>query len=332
MGDSVGGRERTVRDGVRRHAGIVRRVAKVTALVLAIIAASAVAIAAYHCASSPTLRDAVEVLVSGIDGPDEAFPGRDAIDILLMGRDADRDRHGRIVSTHGRTDTMILARVDFRGRRLNLLSIPRDTLVRIPGYRGKHRIAHANAYGGPGLAQKTVFDFLGVRPDYYVLLNFDSFEEAVDAIGGLEVEVDKQLDYDDDWGGLHIHLKRGRQVLNGKQAIGFVRYRQSNDGDVESDLVRITRQQEMLRAAKARLRDPSVAFRVARVSDMIYKDIECDLRPSQAACLARFLASLPESAVRMETLPAVNGGAVFVRPDMNAIGALLSEMFFENQE
>lgn len=289
-------------------------------------------ITGYYYISSRTFRDTLNTTIARTDTPERAFPGRSEVNILLMGRDLDRDRHGRIVHTRGRTDAMMLAHIDFKGRTASILSIPRDTLVHIPGYRGKRRVSYANALGGPELALDTIEEFLGVRPDHYVLVNFDAFEKAIDAIGGLEVTVDKQLDYDDNWGNLHIHLKPGRQLLNGDQCMGFVRYRQSNDGEGESDLVRIGRQQELIRAAQARLANPRVMFRVPRALDIIRNDIKGDLTHAQMVCLAKFLRSLPsDSGVRMETIPALNKSGIFVRADPEATKDLVSQMFFDNQ-
>ncbi len=327
MDDAVGTpRRRTLR---RRRIHI--NYARLFLLTLGLLAAVASGVAFYFYRSSPTVHDTVQVMLSGIDKPEEAFPGRDGVNILIMGHDVDRDRKGRIVDTPGRTDCMILARVDFRNRVVNMLSIPRDTLVRIPDYRGKRRISYANAYGGPKLSCETVTDFLSVEPDYYVLMGFEGFKKAIDMAGGLVIDVDKQLDYDDNWGNLHIHLKPGRQVLNGEQAIGFVRYRQSKDGDAESDFVRIKRQQEFFRAVKARLADPQVMFRAPKILDRIRTDTQSNLTPSQIACLAQFIRSLPQSAIRTETLPTQEGGGAFVRADMDATERLVREMFFDNQ-
>jgi LCP family protein required for cell wall assembly len=300
------------------------------ALVLAVSIGGAVT---YFYLSSRTVREAVGVIVSGTGTPEKAFPGKDNIDILIMGRDLDRDPHGRIVHTYGRTDVNMVAHVDFRNRRVNVLSIPRDTLVYIPGYPGKRRISYANAYGGSELAKDTIQQFLGVSPDYYILMNFDGFQKAIDAIGGLEVTVDKKLDYDDNWGGLHIHLQPGKQVLNGEQAMGFVRYRQSNDGDAESDFVRIGRQQSLLASAKRKLSSPGMIFKLPKALDAIREDMEGDLTPAQVMCLARFTGSLPqESAVRMETIPACGESKVFVRADMDATQELVRQMFLDNQQ
>jgi LCP family protein required for cell wall assembly len=287
----------------------------------------------YKYLTSRTFKEVVDTYATGKNNPFKAFPGKREINILLMGRDVDRDRYGRIVQTHGRTDAMMLVHVNFQDKSADILSLPRDTLVHIPGYRGKRRISYANALGGPELAVETVEQFLGVRPDYYVLVNFEAFEKAIDALGGLEVTVDKKLDYDDNWGNLHIHLMPGRQVLNGEQAMGFVRYRQSKNGDMESDFARISRQQELLRAVKAKLSNPSVLFRVPNVLDTIRDDIKSNLTSEQMVCLAHFLKNLQgNSKIRMETLPAINENGIFVRADVDATRHLVREMFFENKE
>lgn len=310
----------------------VKKAAKKFTFVILIIIACIGGMFAYQCWTSRALREVLDTYVSRTYDPSKAFPGRDEINILLMGRDVDRDRYGRIVHTRGRTDTMMLVHVDFRDKSADILSLPRDTLVHIPGHRGKRRISYANALGGPQLAVDTVADFLGVRPEYYVLVNFKGFEKAIDAIGGLEVTVDKRLDYDDNWGDLHIHLKPGRQVLNGEQAMGFVRYRQSKDGDMESDFVRISRQQELLRAVRTKLSSPGVLFKVPSVLDTIRNDVEGNLSSAQMLCLAHFLKNLAdESKIRTETLPATSGGGVFVRADLDATQDLVREMFFDNR-
>ncbi|MHB1457787.1 MAG: LCP family protein, partial [Armatimonadota bacterium] len=214
----------------------------------------------YCYSTSYTIRDTIGAIVTQSDKPENAFPGQNQINVLLMGRDLDRDNHGQIMKTRGRTDCMMLAHVDFKNQSLNILSIPRDTLVRIPGYRGKRRISYAHQYGGPDLAVETIQNFLGVTPDYYMMVNFDGFARTIDKIGGLEVVVDKKLEYDDNWGNLHIHLEPGKQVINGEQAMGFARYRKSNDGKGDSDLVRIERQQRLLSAMKSKLCKPGVVM------------------------------------------------------------------------
>lgn len=312
----------------RRRRSPIKRLLRALGLLCAVCAALVLGIFLVFYAKSPTARDAVHTLALRAHTPDKAFPGKQEVNILLLGRDLDRDDHGRIVHTRGRTDAMMLAHIDFRDRSANIISIPRDTLVHIPGYRGKRRISYANAYGGPTLAQDTIHEFLGVKPDHYALMNFQGFEKAIDALGGLDLTVDKQLDYDDNWGNLHIHLKPGPQHLNGEQAMGFVRYRKPNKGVGDSDFVRIGRQQELLRAARSKLSNPGVLLKVPTALDTVRQDMQGDLTPSQMMCLACFLKSLPaEGGLRMESLPALDGGGVFVRPDTVATAKLVREMF-----
>ena len=276
--------------------------------------------------SSPAVREAVSSAITGKLTPEKAFPGQATVNILLLGRDLDRDRHGNVVKTWGRTDTIILARFDFDEKTINMLSIPRDTRVRIPGH-GRHKINTAHAYGGPELVRRTVEDFLGVHPDDYVVVDFDGFEKAVDLVGGLILTVDKQLNYDDNWGNLHIHLKPGSQLLNGDQAIGFVRYRRSNHGDSDTDFERITRQQEFLRAAKAKLVQPTTILRLPGVLETVTPNMDSSLTYTQILALARFAKDVPRDKIRAETVPGTTN-RYCVRPDLEATRLLVREMFY----
>ena len=276
--------------------------------------------------SSPAVREAVSSAITGKLTPEKAFPGQANVNILLLGRDLDRDRHGNVVKTWGRTDTIILARFDFDAKTINMLSIPRDTRVRIPGH-GRRKINTAHAFGGPELVRRTVEDFLGVHPDDYVVVDFDGFEKAVDLVGGLVLTVDKQLDYDDNWGNLHIHLKPGSQLLNGDQAIGFVRYRRSNDGGADTDFERIARQQEFLQAAKAKLVQPTTILRLPHVLETVTPNMDSSLTYTQILALARFAKDVPRDKIRTETVPGAMN-RYCVRPDLEATRLLVQEMFY----
>ena len=276
--------------------------------------------------SSPTVREAVASAVMGRLTPEKAFPGRASVNVLLLGRDLDRDRHGNIVKTNARTDTIIMAHYDFGQHTISMLSIPRDTRVRIPGH-GRHKINAAHAYGGPELACQTVENFLQVHPDDYVVVDFDGFEKAVDELGGLDLTVDKVLNYDDNWGNLHIHLKPGPQHVNGDQAIGFVRYRKSKDGIGDSDMERIARQQEFLRAVKSKLMRPTTFVRLPQVLSAVEPHVNSSLTRTQMLALARFAKDVPAENMRAETLPSVEG-PVFVKADTDKTRTLVQEMFY----
>lgn len=160
------------------------------------------------------------------------------VNVLFLGTDAG--------GLEGNTDTVVLANVDPARRRVAALWIPRDTLVSIPGHR-EGKINAANPLGGPQLAVATVESFLDVRVDYYLVADLEAVARAIDELGGVEVEVPRDMHYDDPTQDLHIHLRRGRQVLDGRQALAFARFRHSPLGDIDR-----THNQQLLVAALMR--------------------------------------------------------------------------------
>lgn len=228
----------------------------------------------------------------------EAFPDQPALNLMIIGRDRDyNDRTDQILKSRARSDMLMVAHVDFVKNTISLLSIPRDTRAAIPGH-GTTKINAAHEFGGPALSEKVVRDTFGIPCDKYLALDFDGFEQAIDLLGGVDLTVDKKMDYDDNWGHLHIHLRPGLQHLNGQQAMGFVRFRHS-----DSDLIRTGRQQALLAALKTKLRSPQALAEIGPLLDTIDTHIDSDLSPVQKVALARFVHDTPQEQVRMETLP-----------------------------
>jgi len=131
---------------------------------------------------------------------------------------------------------------------MNILSIARDTRVKVNGKYMK--INALIGKGGEKMVIEMVEDITGLPVDYYVTLNFKGFREIVDTLGGVEINVPFDMDYDDPYQNLHIHLKKGKQVLDGKKAEQFVRYRKGNhngEGYEDGDLGRIKMQQLFMR-------------------------------------------------------------------------------------
>lgn len=164
--------------------------------------------------------------------------------VLLMGTDS------RGKSDRGRPDTIILAAANPKTQKVTLLSIPRDTYVEIAGRGKQDKINHAYNYG-TGTMLKTVEQFLDIPVDYYVIINFKGFEELIDELGGIEIDVEKRMVYHSS--DTHIDLQPGLQVLNGEEALGYARFRH----DAEGDLGRNRRQQQVIRA----LVDQTVSLR-----------------------------------------------------------------------
>ena len=228
----------------------------------------------------------------------DAFPNQTALNLMIIGRDRDYDdRTDQVIKSRARSDMLMVAHLDFAKNTISLLSIPRDTRVLVPG-RGITKINAAHQVGGPALSEKVVQNTFGIGSDKYLALDFEGFEQAINMLGGVDLAVDKKMDYDDNWGHLHIHLKPGSQHLNGQQAMGFVRFRHS-----DSDLVRTRRQQALIAALKTKLRSPEALAQIGPMLAMIDKHIDSDLTPAQEVALAQFTHDTPHQSVRMDTLP-----------------------------
>ncbi|SFQ24407.1 LCP family protein [Salibacterium halotolerans] len=166
-------------------------------------------------------------------------PNQDNVSVLFMGVD---DRDGEL---QGRTDAMILATFNREQGSVKMTSIPRDSLVDIPGH-GEDKITHANAYGGTDLAVKTVENMLNLPVDYYVKLNFQAFIEIINALNGVKVDVPFAFTEQDSEGNDGaISLDEGTQMLNGEEALAFARMRKQ---DPRGDIGRGDRQEQIISA------------------------------------------------------------------------------------
>jgi LCP family protein required for cell wall assembly len=156
------------------------------------------------------------------------------INVLVLGLDDDETR----------SDVIALINYNPIESKMKILSIARDTRVRVNGKYTK--INSLIGKGGEKLVVDMVEEITGLPIDYYITLNFKGFREIVDILGGVEIDVPFDMDYDDPYQNLHIHLKKGKQVLDGKKAEEFVRYRKGNhsgEGYEDGDLGRIKMQQ-----------------------------------------------------------------------------------------
>ena len=223
----------------------------------------------------------------------ELLVAKDKAMILIMGVDTREDDVGR-------SDTMMVAAVDPRKKQASLLSVPRDTRVHIEGY-GYEKINAAFMLGGRKLAQSTVEDFLGTPIDHYVMINNRAFKKVIDAIGGIDIDVEMRMDYEDPWdddGGLVIDLYPGYQHLNGKQAIGYVRYR-----DEEGDIGRIARQQKFVKAVMEKVTSPGIITDLPEIASVVYENIETDMSLRQLLELAGAFKEAKSQGLKAEMIP-----------------------------
>ena len=250
----------------------------------------------------------------------DAFPNQKTLNLMLIGRDRDYDDRDRVLKSRARSDLLMVAHLDFDKKTVSLLSIPRDTRARVPGH-GFTRINAAHQYGGPPLSEQTVLENFAIPSDKYMALDFEGFEHAINILGGVDLVVDKKMDYDDNWGHLHIHLKPGMQHLNGTQAMGFVRFRHA-----DSDLVRTGRQQTLLAALKAKLRQPQTLAKIPDLLDTIDKNVDSDLTVDQKVALAGFVHDTPHEQITMTTLPSREVGNM-VATDWPQATPVIEKMF-----
>ena len=194
--------------------------------------------------------------------------------IMLMGVDNRKDDVGR-------SDTLMI--LNLSNDSASLLTIPRDTLVYVERH-GYQKINAAYAYGGSKLARETVEDFLGIEIDHYVTINKSRFAEVIDAMGGVDIYVERDMYYEDPWdddGGLVIDLQQGIQHLDGDTAIQFVRFR-----DSEGDIGRVRRQQAFMKACADRLSEPSMLIKIPELLSVAVKAIDTDLTSSEMLAAA----------------------------------------------
>ncbi len=171
--------------------------------------------------------------------------GGDPQTILIIGSDKRLGPEG--AGDPGRSDTTILLRVDPDKDRIALLSIPRDLKVNIPGV-GVDKFNAAYSAGGPDKTLKVVQQLTGLDINHVVNINFTGFADAVDAIGGVYVDVDRRYYIPPDTGTAEIDIKAGYQLMKGYKALQYVRFRH-----FDNDLVRSARQQDFLREARQKL-------------------------------------------------------------------------------
>lgn len=217
----------------------------------------------------------------------------DKATIMIMGVD-ERD------DDVGRSDTLMVAALDPKNNQASLLSVPRDTRVKIKGH-GWDKINAAYAYGGEKLTQRTVEDFLGLNIDHYVIINTKSFVKIIDALGGIDIDVEKRMYYEDPWdddGGLLIDLKPGLQHMDGKTAVTYVRYR-----DEEGDIGRIRRQQKFMKACMDKLVSPSTITSLPSIIKEVMGSIKTDMSLRQILEFAGTLKESQKNGLKTDMVP-----------------------------
>lgn len=282
-----------------------------------------------------------------VTDPAEMFPGQDRFTVLLAGRDYNHNKKSIAYTANSRADTIMLLQCDLTKQTVTGISIPRDTKVTSrDGITGK--INATLARGGVDLLADTVEDLTGVKPDYTVVIKADAVRNIVDAVGGIEVETIDEMHYDDHWGGLHIHLPKGRQHINGEQAVGFTRFREVNTtrrnergynvpikvvhSKEEGDARRMARQQQLIRAIATAAKHPSNWPKMGSIIDVSFDQLDTTFRKKQLAALAQIFKGASDN-IKTATLMGgeENNGVYYFLPDVDKTKSLVEWLFNDNE-
>ncbi|MFZ6030784.1 MAG: LCP family protein [Chloroflexota bacterium] len=205
----------------------------------------------------------------------QPWDGASRVTVLVMGYDFGDWSEERKCPC--RTDTMMLLSLDPLTQSAAMLSIPRDLWVSIPGYADNYKINQAYYLGdlnqlpggGPGLAIKTVEQFIGVPINFYATIDFSSFERFVDEIGGIEIDVKEEIKVDPLGKGNTVILQPGKQTLSGPVALAYARARYTEGGDFD----RANRTQEVILAIANRIMGVKMLPTLIGKAPTLYKEL-----------------------------------------------------------
>lgn len=219
------------------------------------------------------------------------------VNILIIGCDE--------IENHGRADTIVFLSISPKTKDVLILSIPRDTRVEIPEM-GMDKINHAYAFGGEKLISKTVSSFLDVPIHFYAVADFIGFVQIIDALGGVEMDVEKEMYYVDKAGGVEINLYPGKQILDGEKALQYIRFRYDKLGD----LGRIKRQQKLALAVIKKMIHFDSITKIPQIAEGVKGYIETNIEAQDAIALANLFRGVNQEKFRIET---VQGEPVYIK-------------------
>ncbi len=206
----------------------------------------------------------------------------------------------------GNSDTMLLVRLLPQTHQINVLSIPRDTLIDLPGV-GIDKINDANFRGGAALATQSVSHLMGnVSIDRYIRLDTQGLIQLVDTLGGVSVDIPKAMDYTDNTQHLKIHFTPGPQHLTGQQLQEYVRFRHDELGDIG----RVQRQQVVLRTLSDALLKPETLPKLPQLMRVLQNNIDTDLSVQEMLSITQLFAATHAKQISFVMLP-----GRFSRPD-----------------
>lgn len=204
-------------------------------------------------------------------------------------------------------DIMIILSLDTEKHESYILQVPRDTYLNYTDRDYKKINGTLSSFGGEEALSEKLSEYFSIPIDRYVSLDIKAFESIVDTLGGVEVNVPTDMNYDDPEQGFSVHLHKGRQVLYGNEALGFVRYR---SGYLMGDIARVDAQKIFAAALIKKLSDIKNPITLYNILKNVKKEVSTDICDRDALYFAYnfllcgkdrvFIATLPGEAERSE--------------------------------
>lgn len=202
-----------------------------------------------------------------------------------------------------RTDTILLLNYNPKLDEVNVISIPRDTLIEVNEKFKK--INEANAIGGPAYLIDAIEKLLDVKVNYYSKVDYEGFRKIIDTVGPIEVKINNRMEYDDPTQDLHIHFKKGETVqLDGQKAEEFFRWRKNNDGTglAEGDIGRIENQHVFLSKLIEKFKSPAIITKIPTILGTVPNYIETNMKTEEIVKYGYALSKIDKSKFNMYTL------------------------------
>lgn len=236
------------------------------------------------------------------------------LNIILVGVDQRKNEPSR-------SDTLMLAMLNLKDKAIDIISIPRDTRVKIEGLAHQTKINHAHTNGGTELTQKTVEQLLGVPVHNYIETNFQGFENIIDTMGGVDLDVEKRMYYPAE----DIDLRKGQQHLMGHDALGYVRFRSDGKGDIP----RIERQHKFLKALADQVLQPSTILKLPKITGELRSYVKTNMSVQDLLVLIGEFKNINSQKIRFFNIPGkpeYHGGGSYFVVDEEQLKALIDDI------
>ena len=293
----------------RRSTSALQAAAVLTVSILFVMTAL---IGLYKCFSKEPTPAVLPVQNMGPDSalePDD-LAGRQQLD---PSRNARKEHFhtilvGGLDDENGGSDTNLLVALDSQNGTINVVSLPRDTLLNVSW--SVKKLNNAYHHGGFSQTMDEVSRLLGIPVDHYITVDLRAFVELVDAIDGVDFDIPVDMDYDDLYQDLHIHFPAGPRHLTGAEALQVVRWRQNNDGTgyATADIGRIGTQQAFLTAVAKQTLQLSKLDKVRELAEIFQTWVDTDLKLSNLIWLGEQALTIGSGKIAFHTLPGDGAG------------------------